>query len=60
LACGCGVGGGWVLVGGGVAAGGMNVLAPGSVAPVSTNSVLLVAGDRTLRTADSLGYAKEL
>src|ERR1700736_2539475 len=46
---GCRVGGGWVLVGGGEAAGGMNEFTPGSVAAVSTNSVPL--GDRTLRSS---------
>jgi hypothetical protein len=29
----------------------MNALAPGSVAPVSTNSALAVLGDRTLRSS---------
>src|ERR1700730_301169 len=48
---GCRVGGGWVLVGGGEAAGGMNEFTPGSVAPVSTNSVPL--GDRTLRSSNT-------
>ena len=49
---GCRVGGGWVLVGGDVAAGGMNEFAPGSVAPVSTNSVVSL-GDRTLRSSST-------
>jgi hypothetical protein len=38
IAVGLRVGAGWVAVGGGEAAGGMNALSPGSVAPVSTNS----------------------
>ena len=42
---------GWVPVGGGGAAGGMNALAPGSVVAVSTNSGPVALGDRTLRSS---------
>jgi hypothetical protein len=44
---------GTVLVGGGEAAGGMNEFAPGSVAPVSTNSAALALGDSTLRKSSA-------
>ena len=50
---GCRVGGGWVLVGGGEAAGGMSEFTPGSVAAVSINSGPVALGDRTLPSSNA-------
>ena len=51
--CGCRVGGGWLLVGGGEAAGGMNEFTPGSVAVVSTSSAALGLEDTTFRSSNT-------